>query len=465
MSVPSNRVAVPQDIRVIRVRATSRAGGTPDRVVNQLFQTEGLMPLNGQQRDLYSGGVVPTESQMRIHITNLGTPSAPDNMYRLFLKKVGADEVLLAEGKLTSAGQDGAFIAMKGNCLPTCKWGQISEIVFYCVATVSGKAPAGSVPTGGSPASSSSAKIKIGYRFVGVAEISVDTIHPLVGQPRKYFHPGKLRELANSIKEIGLQQLIQVRQILPHEPEYKDGYRYMLVDGERRLRAHKLIEKSTIGANIVEVDSSVNHYCRSLVLNFHHEGHSHYEIALAVIELTRAYNENAAAVARDLGKSPAWVSGYLRLKTLDQELFKLLNPEVGEANQLRLSHAVLLAGIKPEEQMRVYQEMLSKQSKGVRHMTDFLKSEAVTHSSGTTTKGRTKQKARPSKLARSVVRGLQHMEHTVHRFVEDIANVSNVLDGSKQITREDLVATIDKVVAELILLRDGVAATPNTEKT
>ena len=63
------------------------------------------------------------------------------------------------------------------------------------------------------------------------------------GQPRKTFEPTALAELAASISERGLLQPITVRA---------DGTgRYMVVAGERRLRAHVLAGMATIEANVV----------------------------------------------------------------------------------------------------------------------------------------------------------------------------------------------------------------------
>ena len=63
-------------------------------------------------------------------------------------------------------------------------------------------------------------------------KIRVDCILPNPEQPRKVFSEVSLRDLARSIQENGLVQPVVV------EPA-GDGT-YILIDGERRLRAHKL---------------------------------------------------------------------------------------------------------------------------------------------------------------------------------------------------------------------------------
>ena len=64
-----------------------------------------------------------------------------------------------------------------------------------------------------------------------VLYLSVDAIRANPDQPRKYFEPEALRELAESIRRYGILQPLTVRH-------GEDGYE--LIAGERRLRAAKL---------------------------------------------------------------------------------------------------------------------------------------------------------------------------------------------------------------------------------
>lgn len=74
--------------------------------------------------------------------------------------------------------------------------------------------------------------------------IPVDLVDPSPWQPRKVFDEKKIRELADEIDAIGLQNPIQVRPV---------NNRYQLVAGERRLRAHKLLELTYIQAFVVNI--------------------------------------------------------------------------------------------------------------------------------------------------------------------------------------------------------------------
>ena len=69
-----------------------------------------------------------------------------------------------------------------------------------------------------------------------IVEIELEHIQVNPYQPRTYFNEEALRELASSIRELGVIQPITVRKV---------GNTFQLVSGERRFRASKLVGKST----------------------------------------------------------------------------------------------------------------------------------------------------------------------------------------------------------------------------
>ena len=75
--------------------------------------------------------------------------------------------------------------------------------------------------------------------------LSISKVIPNPDQPRKVFDGDKLAELAASIKESGLHTPIMVRPL-------PDG-RFMIVYGERRWRAHKLLRRKTITAIVQDM--------------------------------------------------------------------------------------------------------------------------------------------------------------------------------------------------------------------
>lgn len=89
----------------------------------------------------------------------------------------------------------------------------------------------------------SSAADKNADKLVGnIIEIDINSIDVNPFQPRTYFDEEALRELASSIRELGVIQPITVRKTT--------GNKFQLVSGERRFRASKLIGNKTIPAYI-----------------------------------------------------------------------------------------------------------------------------------------------------------------------------------------------------------------------
>ena len=75
-----------------------------------------------------------------------------------------------------------------------------------------------------------------------ILELELNLIEVNPYQPRTYFDEESLRELAGSIKELGVIQPITVRKT--------GDNKFQLVSGERRFRASKLIGNKTVPAYI-----------------------------------------------------------------------------------------------------------------------------------------------------------------------------------------------------------------------
>lgn len=81
-----------------------------------------------------------------------------------------------------------------------------------------------------------------------ITEIPLERIQPNPNQPRKDFDEAKLNELAASIREHGLIQPITVRA--------KGKKNFTIVVGERRFRAHHILETPTIRAEVVKLSDN-----------------------------------------------------------------------------------------------------------------------------------------------------------------------------------------------------------------
>jgi len=120
----------------------------------------------------------------------------------------------------------------------------------------------------------------------GWVEIPINAIKPLsirsgnqsVQQPRKYFDPVALQELAESIKEDGLKEPIVVR-------DTPEGYEMM--DGARRHEAHKIAGLSKIKAYIRLNISDEEALAYALTTDALKEKISPLEQAISVVDLLR----------------------------------------------------------------------------------------------------------------------------------------------------------------------------------
>ena len=136
-----------------------------------------------------------------------------------------------------------------------------------------------------------------------VLYLSVDAIRANPDQPRKYFEPEALRELAESIRRYGILQPLTVRR-------GEDGYE--LIAGERRLRAAKLAGLREVPCLAVRSDEEKSALL-SLIENLQRQDLHYMEEAAAIAKLIAVYGLSQEQAAEKLGKSQSAVANKLRL--------------------------------------------------------------------------------------------------------------------------------------------------------
>lgn len=139
-----------------------------------------------------------------------------------------------------------------------------------------------------------------------IVELTVGEIHPNPDQPRKTFDETKLRELAASIARQGLLQPIIVQKRA--EPE--GGY--LLVAGERRFRAHQLLERTTLPAILTEGNPDEI----ALIENIQRENLNPLEEAEALERMMARYHYTQEELGKVIGKAQNTVSEALQLNAL-----------------------------------------------------------------------------------------------------------------------------------------------------
>ncbi|ELZ6489112.1 ParB/RepB/Spo0J family partition protein, partial [Campylobacter jejuni] len=137
--------------------------------------------------------------------------------------------------------------------------------------------------------------------------IEIDQISPNPFQPRKNFDQEALDELANSIKEFGLIQPIIV---------FKKNNKFILIAGERRLRAVKALGKKEILAFIADIDENKLREL-ALIENIQRENLNPIELANSYKDLMQVHKITQENLAELIHKSRTQITNTLRLLNLD----------------------------------------------------------------------------------------------------------------------------------------------------
>ena len=165
-----------------------------------------------------------------------------------------------------------------------------------------------------------------------VAELDVALVDPNPYQPRKHFDQQKLQELGDSIREHGLLQPVVV---VP-----TDG-RYILVAGERRLRAHKLAKVKTIKAIVATVDlDEIKMRELALIENIQRENLNPIELSHSYQELINVHKITHEALAKIVHKSRSQITNTMRLLSLGEYAQEALIDQ-----RITQGHAKVLVGL------------------------------------------------------------------------------------------------------------------------
>ena len=166
-------------------------------------------------------------------------------------------------------------------------------------------------------------------------------------QPRSSFNEESLRELASSIKELGVIQPITVRKL---------GFnKFQLVSGERRYRASKLIGKESIPA-FIRVANDQESLEMALVENIQRQDLDPIEIALSYQRLIEEIKVTQEQLSDRVGKNRSTIANYLRLLKLDPII------QTGMRDGfIAMGHGRAIINISNlGEQLDIYEKVISK---------------------------------------------------------------------------------------------------------
>ena len=192
-----------------------------------------------------------------------------------------------------------------------------------------------------------------------IIEIELEDIEVNPYQPRTYFDEDSLRELASSIKELGVIQPITVRKI---------GENFQLVSGERRFRASKLIGNKSIPAYIRTANDQ-EMLEMALVENIQRKNLDPIEVALSYQRLIDEIQLTQEELSVRVGKKRSTVTNYLRLLKLDP----ILQTGIRDGF-ISMGHGRALINVKSvSDQLNIYEKILLNKL-SVRQTEELVKS-------------------------------------------------------------------------------------------
>jgi len=192
-----------------------------------------------------------------------------------------------------------------------------------------------------------------------VEEVLVEGITPNPFQPRKHFDEEALKELSESIATYGLLQPIVVI-------EKQDGY--LLIAGERRLRAHKLAKITHIKAIIADVDiDEIRLRELALLENIQRENLNAIELANSYAELIEVHEITHDELSSIVHKSRSQITNTMRLLSLCTYVQdKLVEGKISQG------HAKILVGLDDNKQKVIIDSVIG-QKLSVRETENMVK--------------------------------------------------------------------------------------------
>lgn len=283
--------------------------------------------------------------------------------------------------------------------------------------------------------------------------IRFSRIERFEGQPRTYFNDAGIASLADSIETSRQQQPIKVCK-KPGAPG-----RFILIDGERRLKAFALIYKRTgvepiVDAFVDVVHDLKEHFRKSTIANLHREDLPSLDEAAAYHRL-RSDGETIEGLARMKGKSTTYIDNYLRIHELPEEVKAMMDPRLPKESQLTVTQAIDIARGIPktavELRITVAREAVE------RNLSVVETRSLISHRTGTTEHRVGGRLRKPSDDYKVFASFLGRTRATAKRFLNDLDIAELYLHRDDEETdRSNHLIEIDAIIAQFERLRKEV---------
>lgn len=193
-----------------------------------------------------------------------------------------------------------------------------------------------------------------------IVKVPVDQIYPNPFQPRKTFDEAALNDLAASIQLYGVLQPLLVA---PGE-----NGQYLLIAGERRLRASKMAKLSEVP--VIVTDYTTQQIAEiALIENLQREDLHFLEEAEGYEQLLKEFHLTQEAMAQRVGKKQSTIANKLRLLKLSNECRKLL-----VENNLSERHARALLKLEDDDKRQEVLKVVAQRKLSVRQTEAYIES-------------------------------------------------------------------------------------------
>ena len=180
-----------------------------------------------------------------------------------------------------------------------------------------------------------------------IGEIEIGKIFANPNQPRRDFNEEALKELADSISELGVIQPITLRKM--------EDDTYQIIAGERRFRASQLAGKTTIPSYILNANETETMEM-ALIENIQREDLNPLEISLAYQQLIELHNLSQEQLSKRVGKGRATIANFLRLLKLPGTIQVALKEK-----KIDMGHAKALLSLDSHaDQINIFNEIIEK---------------------------------------------------------------------------------------------------------
>ncbi len=189
-------------------------------------------------------------------------------------------------------------------------------------------------------------------------EVDIDLIDPNPFQPRKEWKPEEITSLAASIRSQGIIQPLILK---------KEGKRYQLIAGERRLRAAREAGLKKVPV-IVREASKEQMLALALIENIQRQDLGPMEKAEAFQRLSNEFNLTQEDMGNRVGMSRSSVANFMRLLDLPESIKKMLRE-----GQLQMGHGRAILGLNDTSAMQRAAVAAFKRNMSVRQLEEKIR--------------------------------------------------------------------------------------------